>query len=113
MEAGYPGENGAQAIAEVLFGDYNPAGNNNSYSLAVLSFSRILTSRLLGRLTVTVYPANYVNQVPLTNMSMRAAVNNPGRTYRYFKGQVPKLTHFPLTLTTIFPLSHCGNSATG
>lgn len=65
VEAGYPGENGAQAIAEVLFGDYNPG----------------------GKLIVTVYPANYVHQVPLTNMSMRAASNNPGRTYRYYTGE--------------------------
>jgi hypothetical protein len=43
---------------------------------------------LLGRLPVTVLPANYVDMVPLTNMSMRAGGNNPGRTYRYYTGPV-------------------------
>jgi len=33
VAAGYPGENGAQAIAEILFGDYNPGGNDCPYPL--------------------------------------------------------------------------------
>jgi len=78
IEAGYPGENGAQAIAEILFGDYNPG----------------------GKLTVTVYPGNYVNQVPMTNMSMRAAPNNPGRTYRYYTGTPLWEFGFGLSYTT-------------
>lgn len=67
VDAFYPGENGGFAIADVLFGDYNPG----------------------GRLPVTVLPKEYVNMVPLTNMSMRAGGGNPGRTYRYYTGPTP------------------------
>lgn len=42
---------------------------------------------------MTVLPANYVNMVPLTNMSMRAGGNNPGRTYRYYTGPVRPAAH--------------------
>ncbi|MDE3057005.1 MAG: glycoside hydrolase family 3 C-terminal domain-containing protein [Bacteroidota bacterium] len=58
LEAWYPGEAGGAAIADVLFGDYNPS----------------------GRLPVTVYRS--VDQLPaFTDYSMQ------GRTYRYFKGK--------------------------
>jgi beta-glucosidase len=58
VEAWYPGEEGGTAIADVLFGDYNPA----------------------GRLPVTFYKS--VDQLPpFTNYSMQ------GRTYRYFTGE--------------------------
>ncbi len=57
VQAWYPGEEGGTAIADVLFGDYNPA----------------------GRLPVTFYKS--VNQLPpFENYDMR------GRTYRFFKG---------------------------
>ncbi len=57
VEAWYPGEEGGTAIANVLFGDYNPA----------------------GRLPVTVYQS--LDQLPaFTDYSMKA------RTYRYFGG---------------------------
>jgi len=57
VEAWYPGEEGGAAIADVLFGDYNPA----------------------GRLPVTFYKS--VDQLPpFTDYHMQ------GRTYRYFKG---------------------------
>jgi len=62
LEAFYPGERGGQGVADVLFGDYNPG----------------------GRLPYTVYPADYVNQLPMTNMDMTAY---PGRTYKYYQGQ--------------------------
>jgi beta-glucosidase len=56
LDAWYPGEEGGTAIADVLFGDYNPA----------------------GRLPVTFYKS--VSQLPaFTDYSMQ------GRTYRYFK----------------------------
>jgi len=58
VQAWYPGEEGGTAIADVLFGDYNPA----------------------GRLPVTFYKS--VDQLPpVDNYGM------DGRTYRFFKGK--------------------------
>jgi beta-glucosidase len=58
VEAWYPGEAGGDAIADVLFGDYNPA----------------------GRLPVTFYRS--ADQLPaFTDYRMA------GRTYRYFTGE--------------------------
>lgn len=58
LEAWYPGEFGGDAIANVLFGDYNPA----------------------GRLPVTFYKS--VNDLPdFKNYNME------NRTYKYFKGE--------------------------
>ena len=57
---GYPSQFGGDALVDVLFGRYSPA----------------------GRLPVTWYPADYVDQVPMTDQSMRASANNPGRTYK-------------------------------
>ena len=58
VEAWYPGQSGGTALADVLFGDYNPA----------------------GRLPVTFYRS--ADQLPaFTDYSMK------GRTYRYFEGE--------------------------
>lgn len=58
LHAWYPGGEGGTAVADVLFGDYNPA----------------------GRLPVTFYKS--VDQLPpFTDYNMQ------GRTYRYFKGE--------------------------
>lgn len=58
VEAWYPGEEGGSAIADVLFGDYNPS----------------------GRLPVTFYKS--LDDVPdFANYGME------GRTYRYFRGE--------------------------
>jgi len=58
VEAWYPGELGGKAIANVLFGDYNPS----------------------GRLPVTFYKS--VKELsPFVNYSMK------GRTYRYYEGE--------------------------
>ncbi|KAJ0011446.1 hypothetical protein Pint_33822 [Pistacia integerrima] len=64
---GYPGQAGGEAIAQVIFGDYNPA----------------------GRSPFTWYLQDYVDQVPMTDMRMRAnaTANFPGRTYRFFSGK--------------------------
>ncbi|WP_297089352.1 glycoside hydrolase family 3 C-terminal domain-containing protein [uncultured Draconibacterium sp.] len=58
LEAWYPGELGGTAIADILFGDYNPS----------------------GRLPVTFYKSE--KDLPqFVNYAMK------GRTYRYFKGE--------------------------
>jgi beta-glucosidase len=59
LEAWYPGQAAGDAIADILFGDYNPS----------------------GRLPVTFYKS--VDQIPaFTDYGMK------GRTYRYFDGDV-------------------------
>ena len=58
MQAGYAGQQGGNAVADVIFGDYNPA----------------------GRLPVTYYKS--VDQLPdFENYDME------GRTYRYFRDE--------------------------
>jgi beta-glucosidase len=71
VEAWYPGQDGGQAVADVLFGDYNPS----------------------GRLPVTFYKS--VSQLPaFTDYAMK------GRTYRYFKGESLYPFGFGLSYTT-------------
>ncbi|RXP46218.1 glucan 1,4-alpha-glucosidase [Lutibacter sp. HS1-25] len=58
VEAWYPGQSGGTAIADVLFGDYNPA----------------------GRLPLTFYK-------DINDISAFDNYNMQGKTYRYFKGK--------------------------
>ncbi|XP_027161060.1 probable beta-D-xylosidase 5 [Coffea eugenioides] len=62
--AGYPGQDGGDAIAQVLYGDYNPG----------------------GRSPFTWYPQEYAEKVPMDDMHMRAnaCASFPGRTYRFY-----------------------------
>uniref|UniRef100_A0A1J3HHL2 Putative beta-D-xylosidase 6 n=1 Tax=Noccaea caerulescens TaxID=107243 RepID=A0A1J3HHL2_NOCCA len=62
---GYPGETGGQALAEILFGDFNPG----------------------GRLPMTWYPESFA-KVAMSDMHMRADPSRgyPGRTYRFYTG---------------------------
>ncbi|CAM9002512.1 unnamed protein product [Rhodiola kirilowii] len=64
--AGYPGESGGPALAEIIFGDHNPG----------------------GKLPVTWYPQDFI-KVPMTDMRMRPvpSLGYPGRTYKFFKGK--------------------------
>ncbi len=71
VEAWYPGEAAGTAIADVLFGDYNPA----------------------GRLPITFYKS--IDQLPpFTDYSMK------GRTYRFFTGEPLFPFGFGLSYTT-------------
>ncbi|MBN1387329.1 MAG: glycoside hydrolase family 3 C-terminal domain-containing protein [Bacteroidales bacterium] len=71
MLAGYPGQEGGNAVADVIFGDYNPA----------------------GRLPVTWYKS--VEQLPpFEDYDME------GRTYRYFKGEPLYPFGYGLSYTT-------------
>ncbi|KAI0066953.1 glycoside hydrolase family 3 protein [Artomyces pyxidatus] len=63
---GYPSQSGGTALADVVTGKAAPA----------------------GRLPITQYPANYVNQIPMTDMTLRpnASTGSPGRTYKWYTG---------------------------
>ncbi|CAA2933820.1 beta-xylosidase alpha-L-arabinofuranosidase 2-like [Olea europaea subsp. europaea] len=104
---GFPGEAGGAAIADVIFGNYNPS----------------------GRLPMTWYPQSYVDKVNMTNMNMRPdpATGYPGRTYRFYTGptvfafgdglsysqfnhklvQAPKLVSVPLDEGHVCRSSEC------
>jgi beta-glucosidase len=71
LHAWYPGEEGGTAIADVIFGDYSPA----------------------GRLPVTVYKS-------VTDLPAFTDYNMQGRTYRFFKGEPLYPFGFGLSYTT-------------
>ena len=75
---GYPSQSGGDALAEVLFGRYSPA----------------------GKLPATWYPANYVDLVPMTDQSMRPSPTNPGRTYKFYTGDAVFPFGYGLTYST-------------
>ncbi|CAA2980483.1 beta-xylosidase alpha-L-arabinofuranosidase 2 [Olea europaea subsp. europaea] len=104
---GFSGEAGGAAIADVIFGYYNPS----------------------RRLPMTWYPQSYVDKVPMTNMNMRPdlASGYLGRTYRFYTGptifsfghglsyskfyhylvQAPKLVSIPLDKGQVCRTSKC------
>ncbi|KAI0476416.1 glycoside hydrolase superfamily [Xylariaceae sp. FL0804] len=86
--AGYPGQDGGAAVVSVLTGDTAPA----------------------GRLPVTQYPGDYVNQVPMTDMDLHPGTGNPGRTYKWYNatpvfpfGYGLHYTTFNMSLPTELP----------
>ncbi|VVA98240.1 unnamed protein product [Arabis nemorensis] len=64
---GYPGEAGGDAIAQVIFGDYNPS----------------------GRLPETWYSQEFADKVAMTDMNIRPNSTSgfPGRSYRFYTGK--------------------------
>ncbi|KAI1080205.1 glycoside hydrolase family 3 protein [Whalleya microplaca] len=70
--AGYPGQDGGAAVVSILLGEIAPA----------------------GRLPVTQYPGDYVNQVPMTDMNLQSGTGSPGRTYKWYNE------------TPVFPFGH-------
>jgi beta-glucosidase len=82
LDCWYPGEEGGNAVADVLFGDYNPA----------------------GRLPVTFYKS--VNDLPsFEDYSME------GRTYRYFTGKPLYAFGYGLSYTKFDYISAIAESA--
>ena len=78
--AGYPGMFGGEAIADVLFGTFNPT----------------------GRLTQTWYRDEYTDEVLMSDMNMRPNedTKSPGRGYRYYPGEVVYPFGYGLSYTT-------------
>ncbi|KZW02642.1 glycoside hydrolase family 3 protein [Exidia glandulosa HHB12029] len=62
--AGYPGQSGGTAVANIVTGKTAPA----------------------GRLPITQYPADFIS-VPMTDMTLRPSNSSPGRTYKWFTGE--------------------------
>ncbi|KAG6530925.1 hypothetical protein ZIOFF_004692 [Zingiber officinale] len=64
---GIPGQSGGQALADVIFGRYNPSGKS----------------------PFTWYHESFVQNVPMTDMRMRPdpATGYPGRTFRFYTGK--------------------------
>ena len=61
---GIPGQDGGSAIFDILTGQTAPA----------------------GRLPTTQYPAHYIRDIPMTDMSLRPSATSPGRTYKWYEG---------------------------
>ncbi|KAL4565254.1 hypothetical protein LXL04_029340 [Taraxacum kok-saghyz] len=64
---GFPGEAGGAALADIVFGRFNPS----------------------GRLPMTWYPQSFVEKVAMTNMNMRPNLKtgHPGYSYRFYNGE--------------------------
>jgi beta-D-xylosidase 4 len=63
--AGYPGQDGGNALFDVLTGAFPPA----------------------GRLPITQYPAAYINNNNIYDMNLRPTSSIPGRTYKWYTGE--------------------------
>lgn len=86
--AGYTGQSGGEAIADVLFGKYNPS----------------------GRLTQTFYHSSFLEQVDIRDMNMRPVNGSVGRTYRFYTGEPVYPFGYGLSYTTFdYAFSTGGN----
>ncbi|KAL0070081.1 hypothetical protein AAF712_002978 [Marasmius tenuissimus] len=87
---GYPGQSGGKALVDLILGNRSPA----------------------GRLPLTQYPADYVNEVAFTDMNLRPSESNAGRTYKWYTGQAVFPFGFGLHYTTFDLAFAQGGSST-
>ena len=87
LETFYPGFFGSDAIASTIFGENEHLG---------------------GKLPITMYHKEYINDVHMTDMSFRPHNDSPGRSYRYYTGEAifPAFTGISLTTFDITSLDH-------
>ena len=78
LETFYPGFWGASAIADTIFE---------------------MNDHLGGKLPITIYSKEYINQVKMSDMSFKPHNSSPGRSYRYYTGAptFPAFTGMSLT----------------
>lgn len=62
LSSSYGGQAASKALTSVFYGEYNPT----------------------GKLSATMYPPSFVDDLPLTEMGLQVGV---GRTYMYYKGE--------------------------
>ena len=86
LETFYPGFYGATAIAETIFGRNDHLG---------------------GKLPITIYSKEYINQVQMSDMSFKPHDGGPGRSYRYYTG-TPLFPAFTGMSLTTFDISSNG-----
>ncbi|KAH7305955.1 glycoside hydrolase superfamily [Stachybotrys elegans] len=97
----WPGQDGGPGIMQLITGAKSPA----------------------GRLPVTQYPASYVNDIPITEMSLRPTSETPGRTYRWYADAVqpfgyglhytefkPTFAEFPSSISIQELVAGCDNA---
>ena len=89
---GYPGQDGGVALLDTISGKNAPA----------------------GRLPVTQYPADYISQIPMTDMTLRpnSTTGSPGRTYQWYNTKPVFEYGYGLHYTT-FAASIQGGNSTG
>jgi beta-D-xylosidase 4 len=90
--AGYPSQSGGTALLDIITGAIAPA----------------------GRLPITQYPDDYVNQVTAVDQSLRPSNSSPGRTYKWYDGAVLPFgyglhyTEFSAKISAVSPQTYSG-----